>query len=203
MRRQGWNRSSVRPRKSLRRRESRRRRPRGAARSATVAYETILAAGAKLERGLIEREAEARLLLLALVGGEHLLLLGPPGTAKSELCRRLSAVAGLTYFERTLTRFSTPEELFGPLSLTALERDEFLRATAGYAPDAELLFIDEIFKSNSAILNTLLTLLNERLFDNGASRARVPLLSAVAASNEGPESRSSRRCMIASSCESS
>ena len=160
----------------------------GAARSATVAYETILAAGAKLERGLIEREAEARLLLLALVGGEHLLLLGPPGTAKSELCRRLSAVAGLTYFERTLTRFSTPEELFGPLSLTALERDEFLRATAGYAPDAELLFIDEIFKSNSAILNTLLTLLNERLFDNGASRARVPLLSAVAASNEGPES---------------
>ena len=145
-------------------------------------------AASALEAGLIEREGEARLLLLALVGGEHLLLLGPPGTAKSELCRRLSACAGLTYFERTLTRFSTPEELFGPLSLAALERDEFKRATAGYAPDAELVFIDEIFKSNSAILNTLLTLLNERLFDDGASRVGVPLLSAVAASNEGPES---------------
>ena len=118
--------------------------------------------------------SQARLLLLALVGGEHLLLLGPPGTAKSELCRRLSRLSGLSYFERTLTRFSTPEELFGPLSLAALERDEYRRATAGYAPEAELLFIDEVFKSNSAILNTLLTLLNERLFDDGATRGAVP-----------------------------
>lgn len=99
-----------------------------------------------------------------------------------------NALVGLKYFERTLTRFSTPEELFGPLSLSALERDEFKRATAGYAPDAEIVFIDEIFKSNSAILNTLLTLLNERLFDEGSSRREVPLLSAIAASNEGPES---------------
>ena len=127
-----------------------------------------------LERDLVERDAEARLLLLALVGGEHLLLLGPPGTAKSELCRRLSRLSGLSYFERTLTRFSTPEELFGPLSLAALERDEYRRATAGYAPEAELLFIDDVFKSNSAILNTLLTLLNERLFDDGATRGAVP-----------------------------
>ena len=148
----------------------------------------LRAAAAALEAGLIEREGEARLLLLALVGGEHLLLLGPPGTAKSELCRRLSTLAQLSYFERTLTRFSTPEELFGPLSLSALERDEFKRASRGYAPDAELVFVDEIFKANSAILNTLLTLLNERLFDEGAERVRVPLLSAVAASNEGPES---------------
>jgi len=149
---------------------------------------TLRAATSALERDLVERDAEARLLLLALVGGEHLLLLGPPGTAKSELCRRLSRLSGLSYFERTLTRFSTPEELFGPLSLAALERDEYRRATAGYAPEAELLFIDEVFKSNSAILNTLLTLLNERLFDDGATRGAVPLLSAVAASNEGPES---------------
>ena len=149
---------------------------------------TLRAAAAALETGLVEREGEARLLLLALVGGEHLLLLGPPGTAKSALCRRLSSVCNLSYFERTLTRFSTPEELFGPLSLAALERDEYRRATTGFAPDAELLFIDEIFKSNSAILNTLLTLLNERIFDDGAQRKPVPLLSAVAASNEGPES---------------
>ena len=92
----------------------------------------------------------------------------------SELCRRLSLLGGPTFFERTLTRFSTPEELFGPLSLAALERDEYRRATAGYAPEAELLFIDEVFKSNSAILNTLLTLLNERLFDDGATRGAVP-----------------------------
>ena len=104
----------------------------------------LRATAAALERDLVERDAEARLLLLALVGGEHLLLLGPPGTAKSELCRRLSRLSGLAYFERTLTRFSTPEELFGPLSLAALERDEYRRATAGYAPEAELLFIDEV-----------------------------------------------------------
>jgi MoxR-like ATPase len=117
---------------------------------------------------LIERSTEARLLLLALCGREHLLFLGPPGTAKSELCRRLSSACSLSYFERTLTRFSTPEELFGPLSLAALERDEFRRATRGYAPEAELLFVDEVFKASSAILNTMLTILNERLFDDGA-----------------------------------
>ena len=94
---------------------------------------SLRSATASLERGLIEREGEARLLLLALVGGEHLLLLGPPGTAKSELCRRLSGLCGLSYFERTLTRFSTPEELFGPLSLSALERDEFRCATLTHA----------------------------------------------------------------------
>ena len=125
---------------------------------------------------------------LALVGGEHLLLLGPPGTAKSEVCRRLGKAAHLTYFERTLTRFSTPEELFGPLSLAALERDEYKRATDGYAPKAELLFLDEAFKANSAILNSLLTLLNERLFDDGAARVTAPLRTAVAASNELPDS---------------
>ena len=140
-----------------------------------------------LERGLVERGVEARLLVLAMVGGEHLLLLGPPGTAKSELCRRLSAVGRFLYFERTLTRFSTPEELFGPLSLSALERDEYRRATDGYMPRAEVAFLDEIFKANSAILNTLLTLLNERLFDEGPARTSVPLLTAVAASNELPE----------------
>ena len=144
--------------------------PEAAAASATRVL-TLRAAASALETGLVEREGEARLLLLALVGGEHLLLLGPPGTAKSALCRRVSDLANLSYFERTLTRFSTPEELFGPLSLAALERDEYRRATAGFAPDAQLLFIDEIFKSNSASLNTLLTLLNERLFDDGAQRS--------------------------------
>ena len=141
-----------------------------------------------LQRGLLERETEVRLLILAALCGEHLLLLGPPGTAKSELSRRLSAATGGKYFERLLTRFSVPEELFGPLSMKGLENDEYVRKIDGYLPTAEVAFIDEIFKANSAILNALLTILNERLFDNGNQRFGVPLLCLVGASNELPES---------------
>lgn len=141
-----------------------------------------------LTGGLIERDTEVRLLLLAALSQEHVLYLGPPGTAKSELGRRLSKLCGGTYFERLLTRFSVPEELFGPLSMHALENDEYIRQVEGYLPTADVAFIDEIFKANSAILNTLLTILNERLFDNGATRTRVPLLCLVGASNELPES---------------
>jgi len=141
-----------------------------------------------LGEGLIERETEVRLLLLSALSGEHLLLLGPPGTAKSELGRRLSSLCGGEYFERLLTRFSVPEELFGPLSMAGLERDVYERKTGGYLPAATVAFIDEIFKANSAILNSLLTLLNERLFDNGSTRQPVPLVCLVGASNELPES---------------
>jgi len=142
----------------------------------------------KLSKGLLERETEVRLLLLAALCGEHLLLLGPPGTAKSELARRLSGMCGCDYFERLLTRFSVPEELFGPLSMKGLENDQYIRQTDGYLPTAEVAFVDEIFKANSAILNSLLTLLNERLFDNGNQRLETPLLCLVGASNELPES---------------
>jgi len=149
----------------------------------------IAAATTALERGLVERETETRLLLLAACCGEHLLLLGPPGTAKSELGRRLSALCeGGQFFERLLTRFSVPEELFGPLSMKGLENDEYVRKIDGYLPSANVAFVDEIFKANSAILNSLLTILNERLFDNGSERVDVPLLCLVGASNELPES---------------
>jgi len=141
-----------------------------------------------LEKGLVERETEVRLLILAAFCGEHLLLLGPPGTAKSELGRRLASITQGAFFERLLTRFSVPEELFGPLSMKGLEADEYVRQTKGYLPDASVAFIDEIFKANSAILNSLLTILNERLFDNGNERLEVPLLCLVGASNELPES---------------
>ncbi|PSC72582.1 ATPase associated with various cellular activities AAA_5 [Micractinium conductrix] len=141
-----------------------------------------------MQAGLVERDTEVRLLLLAALSGEHILYIGPPGTAKSELGRRLSRLCKGTYFERLLTRFSVPEELFGPLSMRALEEDKYWRQTTGYLPDATVAFVDEIFKANSAILNTLLTLLNERLFDNGATRVPVPLLCLVGASNELPES---------------
>lgn len=141
-----------------------------------------------LERGLVERRRAVRLILLAALAGEHSLLIGPPGTAKSELARRLHAVfADARYFERLLTRFSVPEELFGPLSIKALEEDRYERHTAGFLPDAAVAFIDEVFKANSAILNALLTLLNEREFDNGAGRQRCPLISAIGATNEVPE----------------
>lgn len=142
----------------------------------------------QLESGLVERRQAVRLCLLAALAGEHSLLIGPPGTAKSELARRLHSVFGQArYFERLLTRFTVPEELFGPLSIRALEEDRYERQTEGFLPSASIAFIDEVFKANSAILNALLTLLNEREFDNGAGRMRCPLISVLGATNQVPE----------------
>ncbi len=141
-----------------------------------------------LSEGLVERDTEVRLLLLAALAGEHLLFLGPPGTAKSELARRLSRLSDGPFFERLLTRFSVPEELFGPLSMRALEDDRYVRQTEGYLPTAAVAFVDEVFKASSAILKSLVTLLNERAFDNGSGREAAPLACLVGASNELPES---------------
>ena len=141
-----------------------------------------------LERGLVERCQTVRLCFLSALAGEHTLLIGPPGTAKSELARRLhTAFRDASYFERLLTRFSVPEEIFGPLSIKALEEDRYERHTAGFLPEASIAFIDEVFKANSAILNALLTLLNERQFDNGAGRQDCPLISVIGATNDVPE----------------
>jgi MoxR-like ATPase len=148
----------------------------------------LLLAISLMNENLIERDEEARLAVLALIAKEHIIFLGPPGTAKSALGRRLSNLCGGAYFQRLLTRFSTPEEIFGPLSLRALENDEYKRRTENFLPQASVAFLDEIFKANSAILNTLLSILNERQFDNGGERMDCPIRCVIAASNELPES---------------
>ena len=149
-----------------------------------VAYEDLEACAAYLERGLVERSTEARLVLLGAVAREHVLFVGPPGVAKSLLCRRLGDLFGEdAFFEIALTRFTTPDDVFGPLSLKALKNDEYARAARGFAPGAKALFLDEIFRARS-LLPALLALLNERAWQDGPVRRRANLVSAVAAAND-------------------
>ncbi|WP_324026452.1 AAA family ATPase [Aeromonas caviae] len=147
---------------------------------------------AQLNEGLVDRDEAMRLALLSLLAGENILLVGPPGTAKSLISRQVAKALkddnkeGASHFEYLLTKFSTPEEIFGPLSISKLKEDRFERNTAGYLPSVQVAFLDEIFKASSSILNALLTILNERIYHNGASVQKVPLRSLIAASNELP-----------------
>ena len=149
----------------------------------------------------VGRDAEIDGLLLALLGRTHCLLLGPPGTAKSLVTQVFSAALGGDYFQLLLTGFTTPDEVFGGPDLQALDRGEGLRRDVqGYLPTATTAFLDECFKANSAVLNALLTMLNERSFDNGGKRMACPLQLCVGASNEYPRNASLEPCMTASSC---
>jgi MoxR-like ATPase len=129
-----------------------------------------------LSRSFLDKQELIRLLLVSVVAGEHMVLVGPPGTAKSAIVRMFSKLIDSRYFEYLLTRFTEPNELFGPVDIRAFREGTYTRRTTGMLPEAEIVFLDEIFKSNSAILNSLLTVVNERRFSNGAQVIKVPLL---------------------------
>jgi MoxR-like ATPase len=141
-----------------------------------------------LEQRFLAKEEIIRLMMIAAIAGEHMVLIGPPGTAKSAVIRAFSRLLDARYFEYLLTRFSEPNELFGPVDIQSFRQGVYQRVTTGMLPEAEIVFLDEAFKANSAILNSLLTVLNERRFNNGARTVRVPLISLFAASNEVPAS---------------
>ena len=150
--------------------------------------ERLTAVAAELDQIFIERSEAVEGALAALLAGQHVLLIGPPGTAKSmladEICQRIE---GANYFPWLLTKFTTPEEVFGAVSLRALEQDEYRRVTTRKLPEADIAFLDEIFKASSSILNALLTILNERRFDNGRERMQTPLRTLFGAANELPD----------------
>ncbi len=140
-----------------------------------------------LKQRFVDRDEVIDLIALAVVAGEHLFLYGPPGTAKSALIRQFAAAVRGNYFEYMLTRFSEPNEIFGPIDIARLREGTVVTVTSGMLPEAEFAFLDELFNANSAILNNLLTVLNERVYRRGAETHRLPLLSLFSASNHLPD----------------
>src|ERR1700730_3380753 len=145
-----------------------------------------------LKSRFVGRDEVIDLIALALVAGEHLFLHGPPGTAKSALIRHFARAVRGRYFEYMLTRFSEPNEIFGPIDIAQLREGRVATVTTGMLPEAEFVFLDELFNANSAILNNLLTGLNERVYRRGAETHRLPLLSLFSASNHLPEDEALR-----------
>src|SRR6516225_11386520 len=145
-----------------------------------------------LKERFVGRDEVIDLIALAVVAGEHLFLYGPPGTAKSALIRQFATAVRGRYFEYMLTRFSEPNEIFGPIDLVRLREGTVATVTAGMLPEAEFVFLDELFNANSAILNNLLTVLNERIYRRGAETHRLPMLSLFSASNQLPDDEALR-----------
>ena len=143
-----------------------------------------------LGRFFVEKQELIDLMLVAAVAQEPLLLVGPPGTAKSDLVLKFKDALGLSeddYFEYMLTRFTEPSEIIGPIDISQLREGRYIRREQGKLPTARLAFLDEIFKSNSAILNILLTIINERKFYQDGVPQPVRLRILFAAANEVPE----------------
>src|SRR5512146_2968227 len=122
----------------------------------------------------LDKQEIIRLMTISAIAGEHMVIVGPPGTAKSAMIRMFARLIDAKYFEYLLTRFTEPNELFGPVDIGAFRSGTYRRKTETMLPESEIVFLDEVFKSNSAILNSLLTLLNERLYMNGQQRMDVP-----------------------------
>lgn len=156
--------------------------------------ERLRLARRQLASAFVGRDEAVDAVALAAACGENVLLLGPPGTAKSELARRFAALVQARHFEYLLTRFTEPSELFGPPDLAALQASppRYRIVTEGMLPEAEVAFLDEVWKGSSAILNTLLALVHERIFHDGSERRPVPLLVLIAASNAPPDDESLR-----------
>ena len=144
----------------------------------------------QLNSQFLDKQEIIRLMLVSAIAGEHMVIVGPPGTAKSAMIDMFSRLVDAKYFEYLLTRFTEPNELFGPVDIGAFREGRYTRRLEGMLPQAEIVFLDEIFKSNSAILNSLLHVINERKFTNGSQVVEVPLISLYAASNEVPNDES-------------
>jgi MoxR-like ATPase len=152
------------------------------ARASTAFQELARQMGAQF----LDKQEIIRLMTVSAIAGEHMVIVGPPGTAKSAMIDMFAKLIDARYFEYLLTRFTEPNELFGPVDIAAFREGRYTRRLENMLPTAEIVFLDEIFKSNSAILNSLLHVINERKFQNGPEVVQVPLISLYAASNEVP-----------------
>ncbi len=141
----------------------------------------------ELARPFVGRAEEAKVLVLAVISGEHAILIGEPGTAKSALARRLASLVEARFFKYLLTKYTEPGELLGPLDIRALREGEYRRITRGKLPDSQIAFLDEIFNANSAVLNSLLSIMQERVVYDGYTEIRAHTWSIIAASNTIPE----------------
>lgn len=152
-----------------------------------AAIENVARLYNELRAPFINRDEEARVLVMSLITREHALLLGEPGTAKSALARRLATLVRARFFKYLLTKYTEPSELLGPLDIRALKEGEYRRIVYGKLPEAEIAFLDEIFNANSAVLNSLLSIMQERIVYDGYSEIRTNLWTIIAASNNVPE----------------
>ena len=144
----------------------------------------------------VGKDEMVEMIILCAIAQEHMLIVGPPGTAKSDLVKRFALLCSgipegsenIPYFEYLLTQFTEPNEIFGPVDVKSFQEGTgYHRMTQKMMPNAEIVFLDEVFKANSAILNALLTILNERIFYNGGVATDVSLLFAIGATNEVPK----------------
>src|SRR3954453_3559023 len=155
--------------------------------STATAVEKLRDIRTEMKAKVVDPGPEIDLLIASVVARVHMILLGPPGVAKSLMVDQfLSHIEGATLFSHLLNKNTPPEALFGPISMIGLKEDSFRRVTAGAPPEANLAFVDEIFKSNATNLNGMLKIINERKFENNGGMVDVPLWSMIGASNELP-----------------